>query len=104
MGYSPWGRKELDTTERLHFTKGKVVFLLLLSFFFFFFSLVASFLSGLGKNPGSSLGFCLYSERDDPSSLLSILSSLARQSGGGTCYCPVGMKSWILMHTSLISL
>ena len=19
MGYSPWGRKELDTTERLHF-------------------------------------------------------------------------------------
>ena len=20
MGYSPWGRKELDTTERLHFT------------------------------------------------------------------------------------
>ena len=20
-GYSPWGRKELDTTERLHFTK-----------------------------------------------------------------------------------
>ena len=24
MGYSPWGRKELDTTERLHF----------LSFFF----------------------------------------------------------------------
>ena len=21
MGYSPWGRKELDTTERLHFTE-----------------------------------------------------------------------------------
>ena len=20
VGYSPWGRKELDTTERLHFT------------------------------------------------------------------------------------
>ena len=20
MGYSPWGHKELDTTERLHFT------------------------------------------------------------------------------------
>ena len=20
MGYSPWGRKESDTTERLHFT------------------------------------------------------------------------------------
>ena len=26
IGYSPWGRKELDTTERLHF-----------HFFFFFF-------------------------------------------------------------------
>ena len=22
-GYSPWGRKELDTTERLHFTSGE---------------------------------------------------------------------------------
>ena len=21
VGYSPWGRKELDTTERLHFTR-----------------------------------------------------------------------------------
>ena len=27
IGYSPWGRKELDTTERLHF-----------HFFFFFFA------------------------------------------------------------------
>ena len=24
VGYSPWGRKELDTTERLHFTLGKI--------------------------------------------------------------------------------
>ena len=23
LGYSPWGRKELDTTERLHFTSKK---------------------------------------------------------------------------------
>ena len=23
MGHSPWGRKELDTTERLHFTFNK---------------------------------------------------------------------------------
>ena len=25
MGYSPWGRKELDTTERLHFPDGSAV-------------------------------------------------------------------------------
>ena len=25
VGYSPWGRKELDTTERLHFTGGEVI-------------------------------------------------------------------------------
>ena len=49
MGYSPWGRKELDTTERLHFTKGKVVFLLLLSFFFFFFPLLPHFCQVWGR-------------------------------------------------------
>ena len=25
VGYSPWGRKELDTTERLHLTAGEVI-------------------------------------------------------------------------------
>ena len=49
MGYSPWGRKESDTTERLHFTlicrfisfssSGHFQPLFLQgSFFFFFFS------------------------------------------------------------------
>ena len=27
MGYSPWGHKELDTTERLHFTSSLLAYL-----------------------------------------------------------------------------
>ena len=48
MGYSPWGRKESDTTERLHFTlicrfisfssSGHFQPLFLQGSFFFFFS------------------------------------------------------------------
>ena len=44
MGYSPWGRKESDTTERLHLlTQSEVCYMmnLITDFFFPFFFIIA---------------------------------------------------------------
>ena len=51
MGYSPWGRKESDTTERLNF----------LTFFFFFFF---NFFRLLGEEcAGRAVSLCLSGAR-----------------------------------------
>ena len=48
MGYSPWGRKESDTTERLHF---HVVFLR-------YFLVIESLSQRLGMSPFLAFNVC----------------------------------------------
>ena len=65
VGYSPWGRKESETTERLHFTSCGFIRLevwlrlMISNFFFFFFNDLNS--EAWQAGPDREAGFFMWS-------------------------------------------